>query len=40
MTEKAWKCFRCNLMFKDEHLAHVHEEIAKHHVTKIRALVV
>ncbi|HSB50748.1 MAG TPA: hypothetical protein VLC72_05420 [Nitrosopumilaceae archaeon] len=40
MSEVAWKCFRCNLTFKDENLAKMHREISKHSVSKVKALIV
>ncbi len=38
MTELIWKCFRCNLSFKEENLAEVHKEISSHSVTKVKSL--
>jgi len=35
MSEMVWKCFRCNLSFKDKNLAEIHEEISSHSVTKV-----
>ena len=34
MSEMIWKCFRCNLSFKDEEVAEMHKEISNHSVTK------
>lgn len=39
MTTESWKCFRCNLAFKDEGLADMHKEISAHSVTKVKSLV-
>ena len=39
MSEVVWKCFRCNLSFKDEQVAEMHKQISKHSVTKEKALV-
>ena len=39
MTEIVWKCFRCNLTFKDEELANVHKKISSHPVTRVKGLV-
>ena len=39
MSEMVWKCFRCNLSFKDKELAEMHKQIANHSVTKVKALV-
>ena len=39
MSEVAWKCFRCNLAFKEEDVAEIHKQISKHAVTKVKALV-
>ena len=36
MSEIVLKCFRCNLIFKDEKLAAIHKEIMNHSVTKVR----
>ncbi len=38
MTEVAWKCFRCNLSFKDESVAEMHKKIAHHSVSKVKAI--
>ena len=40
MSEIVWKCYRCNLSFKDEDLAEIHKQISKHSTTKEKALVV
>ena len=39
MTELIWKCFRCNLSFKDENVAEIHKQISNHSVTKVKSLV-
>jgi len=39
MTTESWKCFRCNLSFKDENVADMHKEISTHSVTKVKSLV-
>jgi protein required for attachment to host cells len=39
MSGIVWKCYRCNLSFKDKNLAEIHKEISKHSVTKIKAIV-
>ena len=38
MTETVWKCFRCNLSFKDYNLAEMHKEISDHSITKVKTL--
>ena len=38
MSEVAWKCFRCNLNFKDEDVATLHKRISNHSVTKVKAI--
>ena len=38
MSEIVWKCFRCNLSFKEEELAEMHKQISKHSVSKVKAL--
>ena len=40
MSEIVWKCFRCNLSFKDEEIAEVHKQISKHSVSKEKAIFV
>ena len=32
VSSEVWKCFRCNLTFKEEPLAKLHEEISRHSV--------
>ncbi len=39
MSEIIWKCFRCNLSFKDESVGEMHKEIAGHSVTKVKTMV-
>ena len=39
MTTESWKCFRCNLSFKDEVVADMHKEISAHSVTKVKSIV-
>ncbi len=39
MSEMIWKCFRCNLSFKDDEIAKIHKEISSHSVSKVKALV-
>ena len=39
MTTESWKCYRCNLNFKDEDVADMHKEISTHSVTKVKSLV-
>ncbi len=38
MSEIVWKCFRCNLSFKDEEIAEVHKQISKHSVSKEKTI--
>ena len=40
MSDMVWKCFRCNLSFKDKNLAKIHKEISNHSITKVKTLVV
>ncbi len=40
MATESWKCFRCNLSFKDEVVADMHKEISTHSVTKVKSIVV
>ncbi len=39
MSDTVWKCFRCNLSFKDENLSEMHKQISKHSITKVKAIV-
>ena len=39
MTEEVWKCFRCNLAFKDQDVAEIHKQISNHSVSKVKSLV-
>ena len=39
MSEMVWKCFRCNLSFKDYQLAEMHKKISEHSVTKVKSIV-
>ncbi|MEK6966530.1 MAG: hypothetical protein AABW62_03775 [Thermoproteota archaeon] len=36
MSVKVWQCYRCNLTFKDEELAKLHEEISRHSVKTVK----
>ena len=38
MSEVAWKCFRCNLSFKEEEVASLHKEISNHSVSKVKTI--
>ena len=38
MSDVAWKCFRCNLSFKDEDVASLHKQISNHSVSKVKAI--
>ena len=40
MSEMIWKCFRCNLSFKDHQLAEMHKNISEHTVTKVKSITV
>ena len=39
MPGKMWKCFRCNLSFKDEEGARIHKEITSHHISEIKSII-
>ena len=39
MPSKTWKCFRCNLCFKNEEHGKIHEEITSHHIRIIKSLI-
>jgi hypothetical protein len=36
LSAEAWKCFRCNLTFKEEPHAKLHEELSKHSVRTVK----
>jgi protein required for attachment to host cells len=38
MSEIAWKCYRCNLSFKDQTVAEIHKKIAGHAITKVKQI--
>ena len=38
MSEVSWKCYRCDLTFKDETHAEMHKEISSHSVSKIKVI--
>ncbi|KAG0511595.1 MAG: hypothetical protein NPMRD1_130026 [Nitrosopumilales archaeon] len=38
MSLEAWKCFRCNLTFKEEPHAKLHEEISSHSVSSVKII--
>jgi len=40
VSEVIWKCFRCNLLFKDENIADMHKKISKHSITKVKPIAV
>jgi len=40
MSEVNWKCFRCNLTFKDENIADIHKEISNHSITKVKPIAI
>lgn len=38
MTSSAWKCFRCDLTFKEEGHAKLHQDISKHSVRTVKVI--
>ena len=38
VSAEAWKCFRCDLTFKEEDHAKLHEEISKHSVSSVKVI--
>ncbi|HXV50787.1 MAG TPA: hypothetical protein VD689_01515 [Nitrosopumilaceae archaeon] len=36
MTATAWKCYRCELIFKEEDHAEIHKKISNHPSQKIK----
>ena len=39
MSDTVWKCYRCNLTFKEDQLAEMHKSISNHSVSKIKTIV-
>ena len=39
-TDRAWKCYRCNLTFAEESYGIIHNDISNHHIQQIHSLVV
>lgn len=39
-TTTVWKCFRCELLFKKEQHAKIHQEISKHSVSRVKAVII
>ena len=39
MSGMGWKCYRCDLTFKDISLAEMHKQISDHSITKVKTLV-
>jgi Zn-finger protein len=35
MSAKVWKCFRCNLVFREESLAELHKTLYHHSTTSV-----
>ncbi len=33
MSARAWKCYRCNLIFRDEMSAQIHKDLSGHSTT-------
>jgi hypothetical protein len=38
VSSEVWKCFRCNLTFKEEPPAKLHEEISRHSVSFVKLI--
>jgi hypothetical protein len=38
VSSEVWKCFRCNLTFKEEPPAKLHEEISRHSVSIVKLI--
>ncbi|MFZ1076692.1 MAG: hypothetical protein WAN47_04600 [Nitrosotalea sp.] len=32
----AWKCYRCNLVFKEHAHVTMHNEVSRHHATEVK----
>ena len=39
MPGKMWKCFRCDLSFKDEEHAKIHNEITSHDISVTKSII-
>jgi len=39
VTDKTWKCFRCNLTFQYSEHAELHEKLTKHKVSVVKSVV-
>ncbi len=38
VTDNLWKCYRCDLIFRDDAHARMHQEINGHSVSRIKAI--
>ncbi|WKT57107.1 hypothetical protein QVH35_06515 [Candidatus Nitrosotenuis chungbukensis] len=38
MSAKMWKCYRCNLTFKEESSADLHKSLSAHNVSYVNAI--
>lgn len=38
MSTKAWKCYRCNLIFTEESHALLHEDLSRHSVREVQMI--
>ncbi len=38
VSSEEWKCYRCNLTFKEEPHAKLHEEISSHSVSTVKSI--
>jgi len=39
VTDKTWKCFRCNLAFQHSEHAELHEKLTKHKVSIVKSVI-
>ncbi|MGI0045777.1 MAG: hypothetical protein ACREBB_01125 [Nitrosotalea sp.] len=35
MSMTAWKCYRCNLVFKEKTHVDMHNQVSQHHATEV-----
>lgn len=40
MMGESWKCYRCNLYFKNKKISQVHKDVTNHSVLRVKTLAV
>ncbi|MGQ0605329.1 MAG: hypothetical protein ACT4OD_00020 [Candidatus Nitrosotenuis sp.] len=38
MSARVWKCYRCNLIFRDESAAQLHKELSNHNIATVEII--